>query len=126
MSMSKTSKAVLLSALVFPGAGHFYLNRKITGAVLLVSAFFGLYSIVAAILERAQLIADKIVSGEIQPDMTIITELVTNQPTGTDIQSLNVATTILIISWITGIVDSYRVGHLIDKQSGQKGKVKTL
>jgi len=120
--MNKSSKAVLLSALVFPGAGHFYLKKKITGGILLVAAFFGLYSIVAMIMERAQLIADKIVSGEMQPDMTIITELVTNQSTGTEAQSLNIATTILIISWVIGIVDSYRVGHLIDKQSGQKGR----
>jgi len=109
MSMSKSSKAVLLSALVFPGAGHFYLNRKITGSVLAVSALF---SIVSGILERAQLIADKIVSGEIQPDMTIITELVSRQPAGTEAQSLNIATIILIISWVIGVVDSYRIAHV--------------
>jgi len=122
MSMSKSGKAVLLSALVFPGAGHFFLKKKITGSILAIAAFFGFYSIVAGILGRAQQIADKIVSGEIQPDMTIITDLVTNQSTSTEAQSLNIATTILIISWVIGIVDSYRVGHLIDKQSGQKGR----
>jgi len=111
MPISKPGKAVLLSALVFPGAGHFYLKKKITGSVLAGSAFFGLYSIVSGILERAQLIADKIVSGEIQPDMTIISELVSSQSSGAEAQSLSIATTVLIISWVIGIVDSYRVGH---------------
>jgi len=116
MPMTKTSKAVLLSALVFPGAGHFYLKKKITGIVLVGLALFGLYSIVATILGRAQQIADKIVSGEIQPDMTIIAELVTNQSAGNPSQSLNMATIVLIIAWVIGMVDSYRVGRLTDKK----------
>jgi len=115
MSMSKSSKAVLLSAFVFPGAGHFYLKKKITGSILAIAAFFGLYSIVAGMLELAQQIADKIVSGEIQPDMTIISELVTSHSNKADGQSLNIATTVLIISWVIGMADSYRVGRVIEK-----------
>lgn len=120
MPMNMTSKAVLLSALVFPGAGHFYLKKKITGIVLAGSAFFGFYSIVATILERAQQIADKIVSGEIQPDMTIITGLITNQSADSQSQSLNIATTVLIIAWVIGMIDSYRVGRLTGKKKVNK------
>ncbi|HED16649.1 MAG TPA: hypothetical protein ENI64_07560 [Gammaproteobacteria bacterium] len=116
--MSNTGKAILLSALVFPGAGHFYLKKKITGTVLAVSAFFGLYSIVSKILGLAQQIADKIVSGQVQPDMAIITELLTTQLAGAETQSLNMATTVLIIAWVIGIVDSYRVGRIEDKIQG--------
>lgn len=115
MPMRKSTKAVLLSAFVFPGAGHFYLKENITGSVLAIAAFFGLYSIVAGILERAQQIADKIVSGEVQADMTIIAELVSRQSNGTDAQSLNIATTVLIVSWIIGMLDSYRAGRKKEK-----------
>ena len=121
MPMNKSTKAVLLSAFVFPGAGHFYLKKNITGTVLSVAAFFGLYSIVTGILERALQIADKIRSGEVQPDITIITELVSRQPTGAEAQSLNIATTVLIISWIIGMLDSYRVGRINDNKSRDAG-----
>jgi hypothetical protein len=34
--MKKSMKAALLSAFVFPGAGHFFLKKHITGTVLAV------------------------------------------------------------------------------------------
>ena len=113
--MNKPIKAALLSAFVFPGVGHFFLKKKFPGAVLAGTAFAGLYFLITKTVARAVQIAEKIQSGEVQLDSATITELVSNQTTGTEAQLLSIATAVLIVSWLIGIVDSYRVGRAQDK-----------
>ena len=112
--MNKPMKAALLSAFVFPGVGHFLLKRYIPGAFLAGAAFAGLYFLIAKTLERALQVTEKIQSGEVQPDVATITELASKQAMGTEAQLLNIAAAVLFISWLIGIVDSYRVGRAQD------------
>jgi hypothetical protein len=113
--MNKSNKAVLFSALLFPGAGHFFLKRYISGAVIACAALVALYLIIADMLERAREIADKILSGEVGLDIATITEQVSQQSASNDSQLLDIAWAVLIISWLTGIADSYRAGRAQDK-----------
>jgi len=108
-------KAALLSALVFPGLGHFLLKKYVPGAALAGTALAGLFFLIAKTLERALQITEKLQSGEIQLDAATITELVSKQAAGSDAQPMNIAVAVLFISWIVGIVDSYRVGRAQDK-----------
>ena len=107
-------KSALLSAFVFPGVGHVYLKRYVSGALLAGTAFMALYFVISTAVERALQIVDKIQRGEIQPDVAVITELVAKQPIGAEAQLTNIAMAVLIIAWLIGIVDSYRVGRLQD------------
>ena len=66
-------------------------------------------------VESALEIAEKIQSGEVQLDASTITELVSEQTTGTESQLINVATLAIIICWVVGIIDSYRVARVRDK-----------
>ena len=113
--MNKSMKAALLSAFVFPGVGHFFLKKHIAGTVLAGSAFASLSLVISETVERALQIFDKIQSGEVQPDVAAITEFVTKQSSGTDATLLNIASAVLIISFLAGIADSYRVGCAQDK-----------
>ncbi len=115
--MSKAIKAALLSAFVFPGTGHFFLKKHIIGASLAGAAVASLYLVISRMVERALLIAERIQLGEVQLDVAAIAELISKQPTGTDSQLLNIAWIVLIISWLIGIVDSYRVGRRQDKDT---------
>jgi len=119
--MKKSTKAVLLSAFVFPGAGHFFLKKHIAGIVLSGAAFAALYVVIANLVERAQQIAGKLQSGEIRMDIAEITDLVSRQPMGTEDQSAGIATAVLIIAWLGSIADSYRVGHMQDKGTKASG-----
>ncbi len=114
-------KAALLSAFVFPGVGHFLLKKYIPGAVLAGTAFAGLYFLIAKTVERALQITEKIQSGEIELDAATIAELASTQAIGTEAQLLNIAVAILFISWLIGIVDSYRVGRAQDKNADVGG-----
>jgi hypothetical protein len=80
--------------------------------VVSVACFTILLSIA---LEKAQQISDKILSGEIPLDLTRITEEVTNHAATGGIQWADISTYLLLVCWLIGIVDSYRVGRLKDK-----------
>lgn len=116
--MKKSTKAVLLSALVFPGVGHIYLKKYLPGSLLAGTAFTSLCYLTAKAIARAMQIVDKILSGEIQPDIATITGLVSQQPAGAEALLINIATVIFIISWIVGMVDAYRVGRSQDSGAG--------
>jgi len=113
--MKKPTKAALLSAFVFPGVGHFLLKKRIHGVVLAGTAIAALYFLIAKTVERTLLVTEKIQSGEVPLDTATIAELVSSQGSDTDAQLLNIAVTALFISWLIGIVDSYRVGRAQDK-----------
>lgn len=113
--MGKSIKASLLSALVFPGVGHFFLKRFTVGAILALTAFSVLVIVISAVLDRAMGIVEKIERGEVQPDYLAIVELLSKQQPGTEAQLVTVATFGFILIWIIGIVDCYRVGRVIDK-----------
>jgi TM2 domain-containing membrane protein YozV len=113
--MKKSMKAALLSAFLFPGVGHIYLKRYIPGMVLVGVSLAGIYYLTSKTVERSLQIVEKIQSGDVPLDVTAITELVSKQPTGTEAQLLDIATTVIIICWLIGIIDSYRVGRGQDK-----------
>jgi TM2 domain-containing membrane protein YozV len=113
--MKKSTKAVLLSAFVFPGAGHLYLKKYVPGCILAGVSLVGIYYLVTKTVERAWEIAEKIQSGAVQLDATTIAELVSQQSAGTDAQLTNIATLAIIICWVFGIIDSYRVGRVRGK-----------
>jgi len=108
--VKRSTKAVLLSAFVFPGVGHIFLKKYKSAAVLGSVSFAGLYYLISTAVERALQITEKLQSGDVPLDVAAITELVSQQSAGTEAQLLNIATSALIICWIIGVIDSYRVG----------------
>jgi len=114
--MSKSIKATLLSALVFPGLGHLLLKKYVAALLLGGTAFVSIYWLVSRVVERTLQISEKIQSGEVQLDATAITELISKQAGGAEAQSLDVATAVIVIVWLVAVVDSYRLGRLQDKR----------
>jgi len=114
--MKKSIKAPLLSAFVFPGAGHFFLKQKLTGAVLALIASFGLYSITVTILEKAQKIADQILNGDLPANSAVISQLASLEAMNIDTGKMDIAMIVMLIVWLLGIVDSFRIGLKQDKE----------
>ncbi len=113
--MSKSLKAVLFSAFVFPGSGHLYLKKPIQGSLLVVVSIGCITILLSLALEKAQQISDKILSGEIPLDVIRITEEITNHAATGGTQWADNSTYLLLICWLVSIVDSYRLGRLKDK-----------
>jgi TM2 domain-containing membrane protein YozV len=122
MFMSKSLKAVLLSAFVFPGIGHFSLKKPVQGVLLSGVAIVCLYLLLTTSIDIAQQMSIKIQSGEIPMDVEKINEMVSQQLEGGDGQRVNIPSLILLICWIAGIVDSFRIGWSQDKSDDSSDK----
>lgn len=116
--MKKSTKAAILSALVFPGMGHFYLKKHIIGSFILGITFIPLYVVVTNAIEQAQAIVDKILSGEVQGDIASITDMVSKQSSGIEAQSMDFAVIVLIVIWLIAVIDAHRRGRALDKNTG--------
>ena len=82
-----------------------------------------LYIYVSGAVEQALKITAMIERGELQPDAAVITEFVSQQPVGADARLINIATAVLIITWLIGIVDSYRVARLLENEAATQQSV---
>lgn len=108
--MRRSTKAALLSGLVFPGAGHFYLRRWLAGIVLSAAAAVALYVIASVTWHTALDIAGQIQSGAVPDDVATIAALVEQRLEATAGKT-NLATLVLGTSWVLGIIGSYWQGR---------------
>jgi len=106
--MSRSTTAVLLSALVLPGAGHLYLKHVSRGLALIAVSLACLWVIVDSALQQVTIVLDQLESGEAALDTGHISELVA-QTSGSSGSSM--ATLVLIGCWLAGMVDAYRLGR---------------
>ncbi len=114
--MTKSVKAFLLSALVFPGIGHFYLKKHVQGVLFSGIAAVCLYFLLVTTVKLAHEVSDKILNGEIAMDIVDISAAITKLLEESAIHQLNLVTIVLFVCWIVSIVDSYRLGRLEDKK----------
>ena len=113
--MKRSSKAALLSGLIFPGVGHMVLKQYLRGSVLMLSALAALSVIVTSVFQRALTIVDRINSGDIPIETGAIAELVSNSTGGADSLVESIAVIVLGACWLIGIIDSYRLGVAQEK-----------
>ena len=113
--MKRSSKAALLSGLIFPGIGHIVLKQYLRGSVLMLSALAAFSIVVTRVFQRALAIVDRVNSGEIPVDTGAIAEMVSNSTSGADGFIENIAVVVLVTCWLIGIIDSYRLGVAQEK-----------
>lgn len=112
--MKRQSKALLLSALVFPGAGHLYLKHTLRGVTLMGLTTAGMAFILVRLMTRAMALVEDMLRGGGPLDPQGIAGLLANSATGAEALLLNIATYGVAILWIIGMVDSYRLGKNSD------------
>jgi MFS superfamily sulfate permease-like transporter len=109
--MKKPSKAVVLTAFVLPGLGHYVLKRYISATILIGFSLALSYVLITTAIERALVISDKIIKGEIQPDLMEIARLASGSPSGDGANLVGYVTTALIAVWALALLDIYRVSR---------------
>lgn len=117
--MKKSVKAALISGLVFPGTGHFSLERYQRGLLFFVPAALGILYLIRYSLDKAYAIAEQIQLGQIPLDTEVITNLISAQPSGAEWLKLQIATWVLIICWVVSIIDSFRLGKIADQSDSK-------
>ena len=112
--MSNALKAALLSGLVFPGIGQVVLKRYRRGVVLMLIVLACLSIVVAKAVQQAFSILKQIelAGGTINVDA--ILNVATQSSKNSDSLLFNSILLLIIVSWILGVVDAYRIGKKRD------------
>jgi hypothetical protein len=116
--MKKATRAVLLSALVFPGAGHIGLDHYLRGSVLMLASLSAAFVIVKSAIQRATSLLQGLNGGE-TIDPGSITDMVMNTAGNSGGLAEKSAVSILVLCWLIGIIDSYRLGAAADRDASQ-------
>ncbi|MDH4054311.1 MAG: hypothetical protein OEV58_02865 [Gammaproteobacteria bacterium] len=114
--MKKSTKAALLSSLIFPGIGHLALKSYLRGLGLMSLSLIAFAYVVNVAYQRATLIVDRMYSGDIALDTGAIAAAAADAGVGTDNLAEKFFLLVLAGCWVIGIVDSYRLGAAQDKQ----------
>jgi TM2 domain-containing membrane protein YozV len=107
-TMSRSVNAVLLSALVLPGAGHLYLKHYARGIALIAFSLACLWVIVDRAMQLASTILEQFESAGGALDPGQVSDLVAR---ASNSSGSSVATLVLAGCWLFGMVDAYRLGR---------------
>ncbi|MNK34001.1 hypothetical protein D3C87_525000 [compost metagenome] len=107
-SISKRTQALLLSALVFPGSGHFVLQRKARGCLFLVPALVALVLVLRQIMARLDQVMAQIDSGALPLDVQLIVEKV-DALSANDGPAMTVAVGVLVACWVGSLIDTFLI-----------------
>ncbi len=118
--MSNAMKGVLLSALIFPGAGQIILTRYGRGSLFFVFSFIsGLLCVVAIVRQAVVLLQQLATQGEavtLPKIMTIAAEVST---TGSSL-FFKLSFLVLFCCWLGAVIDAWRIGREMDvKESAE-------
>ena len=114
-TMRKSTKAALLSGLVFPGVGHLVLKRYVQGAILIVVSLVAMWLLVTGTVNRAMDVVDRIESGDVAMDSASIQAAVSDAGNAAGFTAEDASAYVLLIAWLVGIADCIRLGRGTDK-----------
>ncbi|MBL4622499.1 MAG: hypothetical protein JKY89_08880 [Immundisolibacteraceae bacterium] len=109
--MSRALKALLFSAFVIPGAGHFYLKRFKSGVAFLVLTGLSLAIIISHSSRLASRVLEQVNTGEIRLDAAAISQALNAQLALESSVWVTMAWGLLIASFLVCLADAYRVGR---------------
>ena len=110
--MTNSLKASLLSGLVFPGLGQIFLKHYTRAAVIIVTVLAGLALIIVEAVQLGLAIMEKIASEGGAMDMETISDAASQAVTS--FLTMNLGFLVIILFWIIGTVDAYRIGKKKD------------
>jgi len=101
--MKRKSVGVLLSALVFPGAGQYYLGRRTRALLFLVPAVVAAILYVNFALDEASTMTDQLLSGKMALDPAALEAQLAARPTPF---SVTLAGIVFVVCYVGSIVEA--------------------
>jgi len=114
--VKKSTKAALLSGLIFPGVGHLVLKSYARGLGLMALSLVAFSYLVNVAWQRATVIVDRMYSGDVSLDAGAIAAAAADSGAGASSLAETFSLVVLVGCWLIGIIDSYRLGTAQDKQ----------
>jgi hypothetical protein len=115
--MKNALKGALLSGLVFPGLGQVTLKHYKRGIALMLTVSLSLLVIVVKAVLQAFTILEKIELEGGVIEMSTILNATTQASTTSDSLLYNFLLLLIVLCWILGIVDAYRIGKKRDVEA---------
>jgi hypothetical protein len=108
--MKTSTKAALLSALVYPGIGQLmcYAYRRAT--LFILSFSMTLYLYIEEVMRQYQPLINKVKSGDVALNSQALIAEMSKNPIIVDRILMSTLTYTLITFWLLAIVDAYRIG----------------
>jgi hypothetical protein len=111
--MSRPLTAALISALVFPGAGHLYLKRKGRALLFIVPTLVAAAAFVSQAMEQASTMADQILSGALPADPAVLAARLEQQG-GSPLATA--AAAVMVVCWVCAIADAWLLARRAEPQ----------
>lgn len=108
--MNKSVKAALLSGLVFPGVGQLSIGYKKRGWLIIFVIGVCLFLIMSKIMQQAASIVEKMQASGVTLDIESISNKTSGLVGFSDNSSLNTLLVLLILGWVSSVIDAYFLG----------------
>ena len=116
--MKNSLKGAFLSGLIFPGLGQISLKHYKRGIVIMLTVLVGMSVFIVKAVQHAHGILEKIESQGGAISISTISNAATQASATSGNLTFNLALLLVIICWIIGIVDAYRIGKIKDIEEG--------
>ena len=108
--MSRSTTAVVLSALVLPGAGQIYLKHYQRGIAFIGVSLTCLWFIGVRAMQQASAVLLQMESHEGALDAAQMAEWVSQSQEGPGSTVATLAVWVLLVCWVAGMIDAHRLG----------------
>lgn len=109
--LSRTTTAVILSALLLPGAGQFYLKRYVRAGIFAAVSLASTGVILLDLLRRATFVLAQIQTGAGAPDLAQLAKWVAQAAALEGQARLALATGVLALCWAISVADACRASR---------------
>ncbi len=116
--MKNSLKGAFWSGLIFPGMGQIVLKHYKRGAVIMFTVLVGMSVFIVKVVQHALDILEKIESQGGAISMSTITNASTQASATSGNLTFNIVLLLVILCWIIGVVDAYRIGKIKDIEEG--------
>jgi predicted acyltransferase len=116
--MKNSLKGAFLSGLIFPGLGQISLKHYKRGIVIMLTVLVGMSVFIVKAVQHALGILEKIESQGGAISISTISNAATQASATSGNLTFNLALLLVIICWIIGVVDAYRIGKIKDIEEG--------
>ena len=116
--MKQSVRGALLSGLVFPGTGQIALKQYKRGTTLLLVSCICVTYVVKQVVAQAMTILERLDHvGTL--DLSTINNTVNQASASSSDLLVNLASILILVCWVYGIVDAYNIGKQIDSKSNR-------
>ncbi|MEA3486985.1 MAG: hypothetical protein U9R20_04940 [Thermodesulfobacteriota bacterium] len=109
--MKISTKAALLSGLIFPGTGQIHLKRFLRGITIMVLTFSGIGVIVWMATVRALAMLEEIQNQLNQVDMATISNVAMASAADHTLIYYKQILLFIVCCWLFSIIDAYKIGE---------------